>query len=132
LADALVEEALAACVTRLPGVCSTYRWQNKIQHESEQLLFIKTTTRRFAAMRTRLLQLHPYELPELIAVEIQHGHAAYLEWIRANVAATPADDASASRGSFGGDATIDAATCYHHGSLCGAGSRSCPPSATSP
>ena len=85
MADALVGEGLAACVNRLPGVTSTYRWQGKVMTDSEVLLLIKTTESRFAALRERVLALHPYELPELIAVPIEQGHAAYLDWVRASV-----------------------------------------------
>ncbi|BFI94947.1 MAG: divalent-cation tolerance protein CutA [Rhodanobacter sp.] len=81
LAGALVDERLAACVNRLPGVLSTYRWQGKTHSESEELLLIKTTAERFEALRTRLLELHPYELPELIALPVERGHAAYLDWV---------------------------------------------------
>jgi periplasmic divalent cation tolerance protein len=85
LADALVGEGLAACVNQLPGVSSTYRWQGKVITDSEVLLLIKTTESRFAALRERVLALHPYELPELIAVPAAQGHAAYLDWVRASV-----------------------------------------------
>ncbi|MFC4526022.1 divalent-cation tolerance protein CutA [Dyella halodurans] len=85
LADALVGDGLAACVNRLPGVSSTYRWQGKVVTESEVLLLIKTTESRFAALKQRLLALHPYEVPELIAVPVAQGHAAYLDWVRASV-----------------------------------------------
>jgi periplasmic divalent cation tolerance protein len=82
IAEALVAERLAACVNRLPGIASTYRWQGKVTTDSEQLLLIKTTDARFDALRTRLLALHPYDLPELIAVPIEHAHAPYLDWVR--------------------------------------------------
>lgn len=59
LAETLVEERLAACVSRLPGVHSTYRWQGRVTTDSEELLLIKTTADRFEALRTRLLELHP-------------------------------------------------------------------------
>ena len=81
-AQALVAERLAACVNRLPGIASTYRWQGQVTTEQEELLLIKTTAARFEALRERLLALHPYELPELIAVPVERGHEAYLEWLR--------------------------------------------------
>ncbi|MBS0226472.1 MAG: divalent-cation tolerance protein CutA [Proteobacteria bacterium] len=81
IATALVEERLAACVNVLPGVRSTYRWQGQIQRDDEVLLVIKTTDDRLAALRERLTALHPYELPELIAVEAASGLPAYLDWI---------------------------------------------------
>jgi periplasmic divalent cation tolerance protein len=87
IAEALVGERLAACVNRLPGVHSTYRWQGAVTSDSEELLLIKTTAARFDALKSRLLELHPYELPELIAVPVECGHQSYLDWVRAN--ATP-------------------------------------------
>ncbi|MGH8114179.1 MAG: divalent-cation tolerance protein CutA [Rhodanobacteraceae bacterium] len=81
IAHELVEQRLAACVSRLPGVASTYRWQGKILDDAEVLLLIKTTHERFDAVRARLLELHPYEVPEVIALDIADGHAPYLDWI---------------------------------------------------
>jgi periplasmic divalent cation tolerance protein len=83
IAEALVGERLAACVNRLPGISSTYRWQGAVTTEGEELLLIKTTARRFEALKSRLLELHPYELPELIAIPVERGHDAYLDWVRA-------------------------------------------------
>ncbi|MBB6186625.1 divalent-cation tolerance protein CutA [Rhodanobacter sp. MP7CTX1] len=87
IAQTLVGERLAACVNRLPGVISTYRWQGAVTSDTETLLLIKTTAGRFEALKARLLQLHPYELPELIAVPVERGHAAYLDWLRDSVSA---------------------------------------------
>ncbi len=81
LATALVEEHLAACVNRIGGIVSTYRWQGKLCRDQEQLLLIKTTRERFAALRERIVALHPYELPEVIAIDITAAHAPYLAWI---------------------------------------------------
>jgi len=81
LATALVEEHLAACVNRVSGVASTYRWKGALQHDSEHLLLIKTTRDRFDALRERIVALHPYELPEVIAVDIALGLVPYLTWI---------------------------------------------------
>jgi periplasmic divalent cation tolerance protein len=81
IADALVEERLAACVNALPGLRSTFRWEGPVQHEDEMLLVIKTVRARFEELRERILSLHPYELPEVIAVEVAAGHAPYLDWI---------------------------------------------------
>jgi periplasmic divalent cation tolerance protein len=83
IATALVEERLAACVNRMPGVASTYRWQGKLCRDNEYLLLIKTTRERFAALRERIVALHPYELPEVIALDIGAGHAPYLDWVAA-------------------------------------------------
>lgn len=81
IAHALVEERLAACVNRVPGVASTYRWHGDILDDAEVLLLIKTTRERFEALRARLVELHPYDVPEVIALDIPGGHAAYLDWI---------------------------------------------------
>ncbi len=83
IATALVEERLAACVNRIAGVVSTYRWEGKLCRDEEQLLIIKTTRERFEAMRERIVALHPYELPEVIALDITAAHAPYLAWIEA-------------------------------------------------
>lgn len=82
LAETLVGERLAACVNHLPGVLSTYRWQGEVQTDSEELLLIKTTAERFEALKARVLALHPYELPELIALPVDRGHTTYLDWVR--------------------------------------------------
>lgn len=86
LAHALVEERVAACVNRVAGIASTYRWQGRIQNDAEVLLLIKTTRERFPALRDRILALSPYETPELIALDIVHGSEAYLRWIDAETA----------------------------------------------
>ena len=83
IASALVAERLAACVNRIPGIMSTYRWKGAVCRDDEFLLVIKTTRERFDAVRGRIVALHPYELPEVIAVDIAHGHAPYLAWIEA-------------------------------------------------
>jgi periplasmic divalent cation tolerance protein len=83
IADALVSERLAACVNRLPGIASTYRWKGAIQHDTECLLVIKTTRERFEPLRDRIAALHPYEVPEIIALAVEAGAAAYLDWVEA-------------------------------------------------
>ena len=83
IAGALVEERLAACVNRLAGVVSTYRWEGEVRRGNESLLLIKTTVERFAALRERIVALHPYELPEVIAVDVARGLPPYLDWIAA-------------------------------------------------
>ena len=87
IARALVEERLAACVNVLPGVRSTYRWQGAVEQADEVLLLIKTTADRLDALAGRLRSLHPYELPELVAVEARAGLPAYLEWVAASTTA---------------------------------------------
>jgi periplasmic divalent cation tolerance protein len=81
IARTLVDRRLAACVNILPGVVSIYRWKGELQRDDERMLVIKTRTDRLAALRDALVELHPYELPELVAVPIEDGHAAYLSWI---------------------------------------------------
>ena len=81
LAASLVEERLAACVSLVPGLRSIYRWQGAIQRDEELLLLIKTTRARYPALQARLQALHPYELPELVAVEVADGLPAYLRWV---------------------------------------------------
>jgi periplasmic divalent cation tolerance protein len=92
LAQALVDERLAACVNQVPGLRSTYRWQGQVEHADEVLLLIKTTADRLDAMTARLRELHPYELPELIAVEVRAGLPAYLDWVGMATAPLPDHD----------------------------------------
>ena len=86
LARALVEERLAACVNLVPGVRSTYRWAGVVQEDDEVLLVIKTREDRVAALTRRVHELHPYELPELIAVGVLGGSERYLAWLREEAA----------------------------------------------
>jgi periplasmic divalent cation tolerance protein len=85
IATALVERGLAACVNVVPGVVSIYRWKGAVQREEERLLVIKTRTERFEALRDALVSLHPYEVPELVALAIEGGHAPYLTWLDESV-----------------------------------------------
>ena len=81
LARALVERRLAACVNVVPGVVSHYRWKGELQRDEERLLVIKTRAERIDALRDALRELHPYELPELVAFEISAGSPEYLKWL---------------------------------------------------
>jgi len=81
LADLLVAERLAACVNILPAGRSVYEWQGKVEHETEHLLLIKSRHDRLPALEQRMCEVHPYELPELIAVPITEGLSSYLSWI---------------------------------------------------
>jgi periplasmic divalent cation tolerance protein len=86
IARALVEQRLAACVSEIAvPVASTYRWEGKVESTKEFLLLIKTSRRRFAAVRDAVHKLHSYEVPEIIAVPIVAGSQAYLEWIAESV-----------------------------------------------
>ena len=81
LARALVERRLAACVNVVPGVVSHYRWKGELQRDEERLLVIKTRAEQIEALREALRELHPYELPELVAFEISAGSPEYLKWL---------------------------------------------------
>jgi len=82
LARALVGERLAACVNLVPGVRSIYRWQGQVEDAAEVLLVIKTRADRCGALASRLRELHPYELPEVLELSAVGGSAAYLDWVR--------------------------------------------------
>lgn len=81
LAAHLVEHRLAACVNQLAPCRSVYRWEGKIETTTEIPLLIKTTRERYAAVETAVLALHPYDVPELIAVPVESGLPAYLNWV---------------------------------------------------
>ncbi|MBZ0070246.1 MAG: divalent-cation tolerance protein CutA [Gammaproteobacteria bacterium] len=85
LAEGLVADRLAACVNIVPGLTSVYRWQGAVQRDTECLLLIKTRQDRFEALRDVLQARHPYELPEIIAVPVSDGLAAYLAWIDSSI-----------------------------------------------
>ena len=86
LARALVEERLAACGNVVPGLASIYRWKGKLHDDAEALLILKTTRARFAALRERILALHPYQVPEVLALPVEAGGGRYLAWLRAETA----------------------------------------------
>lgn len=81
IATCLVEEKLAACVTMLPKVTSIYRWQDTIECENEIQLIIKTTKDKFNLLSERINSLHPYDIPEIVAINIHQGNLQYLNWI---------------------------------------------------
>jgi periplasmic divalent cation tolerance protein len=81
IARALVDERLAACVNAIAGIVSTYRWKDAVHVDDEVLLVIKTTADRLDAMQARLIELHPYEIPEVLAIEPAAGSAPYLAWV---------------------------------------------------
>ena len=86
LARTLVEERLAACVNLVPGLTSVYRWKGEVVEDAEVLLIAKTTEDRLPELMTRVPELHPYEVPEVLALEVGAGHPPYLEWVRASTA----------------------------------------------
>jgi periplasmic divalent cation tolerance protein len=81
LARTLVEEGLAACGNVVPGVRSIYRWQGRVCDDAEALLLLKVPAARFAALRERVVALHPYELPEVLALPVADGLDRYLRWL---------------------------------------------------
>ena len=83
IARALVREGLAACVNRIAAVTSIYQWQGRLCEDSEQLLVIKTSPARYEALEMRLKALHPYEIPEIIAIPVVTGSSPYLAWLAA-------------------------------------------------
>ena len=86
IARVLVDERLAACVNLVPTVRSIYRWQGAIQDDAEALAVIKTTAERYPALASRLAELHPYDVPEILALPLDDGHAKYLAWLAGAVA----------------------------------------------
>lgn len=83
LARVLVDERLAACGNVLAGVRSVYRWEGSVHEDAEALLVLKTTRARFEALRERVIALHPYQVPEVLALPVEAGSADYLAWIAA-------------------------------------------------
>ena len=81
LARSLVEERLAACVNIVPGLRSIYSWKGEIQDDGEALLVVKTPAGRFDVLRERLATLHPYDVPEIVALPAADCHGPYLDWV---------------------------------------------------
>ena len=81
VAETLIEERLAACVTRIPGVRSTYRWKGSTEHTEEVLVLIKTRAVLAPVLCERLVAVHPYEVPEVLVLPAGGGYGAYMDWI---------------------------------------------------
>ncbi len=81
LAEILVGENHAACVNIIPKISSVYRWEGKMMRDEEALLIIKTAAENFESLKRAVLLNHPYELPEILAVNPADGHAPYLDWV---------------------------------------------------
>ena len=84
IAAAIVERGLAACANILPGIVSVYRWRGELQKDEEWLLVVKTLRERFEDLRAAIVALHPYEVPEVVALPVVAGHPPYLSWVAAN------------------------------------------------
>ena len=81
LANGLVESRLAACVQILPRMTSVYRWQGKIERETEHLLLMKTLPEKYEAVEKYILDHHSYDTPEIVAVDAEKASAGYLKWL---------------------------------------------------
>jgi periplasmic divalent cation tolerance protein len=86
IARALVEERLAACVNVVPGLRSIYFWEGRLRDEPEALLIVKSSRARYEALEQRVLALHPYAVPEVLALPVAGGSPAYVAWVRESVA----------------------------------------------
>lgn len=89
LAETLVEQRVAACVNILGPCRSVYRWNGGLQKDDEHLMLIKTSRERYATLEAAIRAAHPYELPEIVAVPIERGLPAYLDWVAAETAPKP-------------------------------------------
>ena len=83
LAVQLIHERLVACANVLPGARSLYRWKGEIRRDAESLVILKTTRASLPDLERRLPELHPYDVPELVALDVVGGLETYLEWVRA-------------------------------------------------
>src|SRR5579872_4454852 len=85
LIRALLDRRLVACGTMLPGARSLYRWQGKVADEHEVVVMLKTRSARLDSLRTAFAELHPYKVPELLALPVEAGTEKYLEWINGEI-----------------------------------------------
>lgn len=81
IARRLVDERLAACVNIIPNLTSIYKWKGEVETEAECLMIIKTGNDRLERLRERLVELHPYDVPEFVAFPVESGHQPYLDWV---------------------------------------------------
>ncbi|TKB93300.1 MAG: divalent-cation tolerance protein CutA [Nitrospira sp.] len=82
IADHVVQSRLAACVSTIPTVRSTYWWEGKLMNDQESLLLIKTTSEKFSSLEETIRKIHSYKVPEIIAIPVCQGFPPYLEWVR--------------------------------------------------
>lgn len=92
IAEALIERRLAACVNMVPQIVSVYRWEGEVQIDSEGLLLAKTRSTLVPKLRTAVAELHPYSVPAISTVPLEHVHPPYLEWLLEETAGHPSDD----------------------------------------
>jgi periplasmic divalent cation tolerance protein len=85
IARGLVERQIAACVNIVPRIESIYRWQGKVESCTEWLLLIKTTIERFPAVRDAIRELHSYDLPECVSINVEDGSPEYLQWLEDSI-----------------------------------------------
>ena len=85
MSEALVKKGLSACATVLPGIRSFYKWEGKMVHGQEVLVIFKTTSRRYMALEKAIKALHPYEVPEILALGVIRGYLPYLGWVTGEV-----------------------------------------------
>jgi periplasmic divalent cation tolerance protein len=81
----LVDERLAACVSVVPGLTSIYQWEGRREETAEALLLIKTRPEGYAALQRRVLELHPYSVPEVLGLPVAEGAPAYVQWVRESI-----------------------------------------------
>ncbi len=84
IATYLIKESLTACVNIIPKITSIYKWQNKIENDEEYLMLIKTKKELFDKVKEKIQILHPYEVPEIISIDISNGNSEYLKWLNNN------------------------------------------------
>lgn len=92
LARELVEERLAACGNVIPGLVSVYWWNDEIQRDDEVLVIFKTRRDQIEALEERLVDLHPYEVPEFLSLPVEDAHEAYVRWVAAESGRTVSED----------------------------------------
>lgn len=81
MARDVVERGLAACGNVVPGLTSLYRWEGRVEEDQEALIIFKTTEDALAELQERVLELHPYQVPEFLAMKVAEGHPPYLDWV---------------------------------------------------
>jgi periplasmic divalent cation tolerance protein len=81
MAKSIVEERLAACANLFPALRSIYRWQARLEDQNEVLVLFKTRQEHFDRLRARILELHPYEVPEVLAIPVEQAYQPYLDWL---------------------------------------------------